>query len=94
LLAAYADRLLDMDRPADVLTLLGGKSEADIIILRQVNAAKRQGGPRLAGLEAILDERFAASKATGVRVHLRKEAGCRLEVKDDKRQALQLAQDN
>jgi hypothetical protein len=94
LLAAHADLLLDADRPAEVLNLLDGKGEADIIMLRQAIAARRLNDPRLAALEAVLDERFAASKASGVRVHLREEARYRLEVKGDDRLALQLARDN
>ena len=91
LLAAHADQLLDLGRPADALALLEDKGEADILLLRRAIAAKRTGDRRLAQWQAILDERFAAAAAGGVRVHLREEARYRLEVKGDAAGALDLA---
>ncbi len=94
LLAAYADYLLDNDRAAEALELLEGKGEADILLLRRAIAAKRLGDPRLEQWSAILDERFAAAVASGNRVHLREEARYRLEVLDNPKEALPLAQAN
>lgn len=91
LLAAYADQLLDMGRPAEALALLDGKGEADILLLRRAIAARQLGDARLEQWAAILDERFAAAAAGGVRVHLREEARYRLEVKADAAGALDLA---
>ena len=45
-LVAFADHLLDTDRPAEVLTLLAGRSEADIVYLRLAIAGKRLNDPR------------------------------------------------
>jgi thioredoxin-like negative regulator of GroEL len=94
ILAAYADLLLDLGRPADALKLLDGKGEADILILRRAIAAKRLNDPRLESWSAILAERFAAAEAGGVRVHLREEARFRLEVLGEARDALELARAN
>lgn len=94
LLAAYADLLLDMGKPDRALALLDGKGEADILILRRAIAAKQIGDPRLQSWVAILNERFAASAAGGVRVHLREEARFRLEVEGDPAAALPLATQN
>lgn len=91
LLAAHADHLLDGERPGEVLSLLEGKGEADILILRRAIAGKRLNDPRLAGWAAIMNERFAAAAAGGVRVHLREEARFRLEVENDAAKALALA---
>jgi Tfp pilus assembly protein PilF len=91
LLAAYADLLIDLGRPADVLQLLDGKGEADALILRRAIAAKRLHDPRLALWSAILAERFAAAKAGGGRVHLREEALFLLTVLDKPLEALRLA---
>ncbi|MGQ0486533.1 MAG: hypothetical protein ACT4SY_14420 [Hyphomicrobiales bacterium] len=94
LLARYADLLLDAGRAGEVLTLLDGKGDADVLMLRQAIAAKRTGDPRLAGWAAILNERFAAAKAGGVRLHLREEARFRLDVEADAAAALVLAVHN
>ena len=93
-LAAHADQLLDAGRPGEALDLLEGKGEADILILRRAIAAKRLKDPRLAGWSAILNERFAAAAAGGIRVHLREEARFRLEVEGDVGKALPLAIEN
>lgn len=94
LLARYADLLLDTGRAAEALTLLDGKGDADVLLLRRAIAAIRTGDPRLAGWATILNERFAAAKAGGVRVHLREEARFRLDVEGDAAAALVLAAQN
>ncbi len=94
ILAAYADLLLDGGRPAEALSLLDGKGNADILILRRAIAAKKLNDPRLAGWASIMNERFAAAAAGGVRVHLREEARFRLEVEGDTVKSLELAIDN
>jgi hypothetical protein len=94
LLAATADHYLDTGRAAEVLPLLDGKGDADVLMLRQAIAARRVGDPRLAEWSAILNERFAAAKAAGVGLHLREEARFRLEVDSDAATALALAVEN
>jgi hypothetical protein len=94
LLAAMADHLLDTGRAADVLALLEGKGDADVLVLRRAIAARRVGDPRLAAWSAVLNENFAVAKAAGVTLHLREEARFRLEVESDAEAALLLALEN
>jgi hypothetical protein len=90
-LVAFADHLLDTDRPAEVLTLLAGRSEADIVYLRLAIAGKRLDDARAPQWAALLADRFAAAKAGGVQLHLREEARFELEVRGDAATALGLA---
>ena len=90
-LVAFADHLLDSDRPAEVLALLAGRSEADIVYLRLAIAGKRLNDPRAPHWSTLLAERFAAAKAGGVQLHLREEARFELEVRGDAVTALGLA---
>ncbi len=90
-LVAFADHLLDTDRPAEVLTLLAGRSEADIVYLRLAIAGKRLNDPRTPHWSALLADRFAAANAGGVQLHLREEARFELEVRGDAATALKLA---
>lgn len=90
-LVASADHLLDTDRPAEVLTLLADRSEADIVYLRLAIAGKRLNDPRAPHWTALLADRFAAANAGGVQLHLREEARFELEVRGDAATALKLA---
>ena len=90
-LVAFADHLLDTDRPAEVLTLLAGRSEADIVYLRLAIAGKRLDDARAPHWTALLADRFAAANAGGVQLHLREEARFELEVRGDAATALKLA---
>ena len=90
-LVASADHLLDTDRPAEVLTLLADRSEADIVYLRLAIAGKRLDDARAPHWTALLADRFAAANAGGVQLHLREEARFELEVRGDAATALKLA---
>jgi len=90
-LVAFADHLLDSNRPAEVLTLLAGRSEADIVYLRLAIAGKRLDDARAPHWAALLADRFAAANAGGVQLHLREEARFELEVRGDAATALKLA---
>ena len=90
-LVAFADHLLDSNRPAEVLTLLAGRSEADIVYLRLAIAGKRLDDARAPHWTALLADRFAAANAGGVQLHLREEARFELEVRSDAGTALKLA---
>lgn len=94
LLAAHADSLLYRNDPRAALALLDGKTDVDILLLRKAIAAKRLKDPRHAEWAKILNERFAASAAGGVSVHLREEARFRLDVEGDAKTALELAAAN
>jgi tetratricopeptide (TPR) repeat protein len=94
LLVAMADRLLDLNHAGDVLNLLDGKGDADVLVLRRAIAAKRTNDPRLGLWSATLGERFATAKQAGVRSHPREEARFRLEVEADAVTALRLAIEN
>ena len=93
-LVAFADHLLDTDRPGEVLTLLAGRSEADIVYLRLAIAGKRLNDPRAPQWSTLLADRFAAAKAGGVQLHLREEARFELEVNGNAVTALGLARTN
>jgi hypothetical protein len=73
------------------LTLLAGRSEADIVYLRLAIAGKRVDDARAPHWAALLADRFAAAKAGGVQLHLREEARFELEVRGDAATALPLA---
>jgi hypothetical protein len=94
LLAALADLYLDRERAGDVLTVLDGKGDADVLVLRRAIAAKRANDPRRREWSAMLNERFVAARQAGVRTHLREEARFRLEVETDPVAALPLAVEN
>jgi tetratricopeptide (TPR) repeat protein len=94
LLAAMADHLLDRDRAGEVLSLLDGKGDSDILLLRRAIAAKRTHDPQLGQWSATLNESFAAAARAGARAHRREEARFRLEVEDNAAAALPLAIEN
>jgi len=93
--AAYADLLLDQNRPADVRVLLGDDpAQADATLLRAAIAARRDGDADAAVLKNNLAERVAEAAARGDQTHLREQARFALEVLDDPARALTLAQRN
>lgn len=95
-LGAYADLLLDLGRPAEVLPLSQGRAENDALLLRTVLAeralpASRKDFERDA---AILRARYDASRARGDVVHRREQARFALFCDDDAQRALRLAAEN
>jgi hypothetical protein len=94
LLGAYADFLLDQQRPAEAASLLADNTRADPLLLRYALALKAQRSPLLRATTEQLRERFDASRLRGDRVHLREEARFTLHVLGDAPRALQLAKDN
>jgi hypothetical protein len=93
-LGAYADFLLDHNRPQEVAALLRDKTQADPLLLRYALALQAQNSRELAARVAQLDERFAASRLRGDRVHLREEARFTLHLLNAPQAALTLAQEN
>jgi tetratricopeptide (TPR) repeat protein len=94
LLGAYADFLLDHDRPQEVVALLMDKTRADPLLLRYALALQALRSKELAARVEQLDERFAASRLRGDSVHLREEARFTLQLLNSPEAALKLAQQN
>ncbi len=93
-LRAYADLLLDLGRPAEVLPLLASYTEQDALLLRVVVAKKRLGQTGAVTVARDLAERFAAVRLRGDRAHLREESWYEREIVGDAARALTLAQEN
>ena len=94
LLGAYTDFLLDHNRSREVVALLLDKTRADPLLLRYALALQAQNSKELAARVEQLDERFAASRLRGDRVHLREEARFALHLLNAPDAALKLAQEN
>lgn len=92
--AAYADFLLNHDRPAEVVGLLEDQVRADGLLLRLVLAEQRLGRPGFAGHAADLAARYAANQARGDASHLGEESRYALWIGHDPAAALRLAQAN
>jgi hypothetical protein len=94
LLAAYADLLLDLGRPAAVMVLLQGRGRADALLLRAAIAAKALGRPEAARWRAELAARFDAAALRGDGLHQKEQARFKLVLQGDAPRALQLAAQN
>jgi len=94
LFAAYADFLLDHQRPREVLELLKGRTRSDVLLLRLALAAKALNAPTLAGWEQDLAARFDAARLRGDKLHQKEEARFDLGVRGHSEQALALAREN
>jgi Tfp pilus assembly protein PilF len=94
LLAAYADLLLDLKRPADVVNLLKDKVRSDVLLLRLAFAERALNMPIAKEHEAALAARFYAAQRRGEAVHQQEEARFALYTEKDSKKALALALDN
>ena len=94
LLGAYADFLLDQDRPGEVRELLEDESRIDPLLLRLALAERRLGARALGEHVALLQARFDAARRRGDSVHLREEARFTLHLLDRPGAALELARRN
>jgi hypothetical protein len=94
LLGAYADFLLDQNRPYDVRALLEKEVRIDPLLFRLALAEQSLGAPELPGHVADLAERFAEARRRGDTVHQREEARFSLYLLKQPREALRLAQAN
>jgi Tfp pilus assembly protein PilF len=94
LLGAYADFLLDADRPSEVRALLQDEARIDPLLLRLALAEQAMGAPTLQSHIADLTERFAANRRRGDTSHQREEARFALSLLKDAQDALRLAQVN
>ena len=93
---AYADFLLDSNRPRDVLPLVAGDVKNDALLLRLLLAEQQLPDQRdaFAVHRAEMAARFDAARRRGDSLHRREEARFRLAVEGDSRGALTLARDN
>ena len=96
LLGAYADFLLDRQRPQDVVKLLQDEQRIDALLLRYALALQSLPGRQTAFLaaKAELAARFHAAMQRGDTVHQREHARFTLFLQQDAPAALQLAQQN
>jgi hypothetical protein len=94
LLGAYADLLLDEQRPAEALALLEGETRIDPLLLRLSLAEQQLGAEGLDEHRALLQARFDAARRRGDSVHLREEARFALHLLDRPPRALELALEN
>ena len=94
LLAAYADFLLEQDRPQEVVALLKDWVRSDTLLLRLAIAGQRLKLPEAGAHAQALADRFAAAALRGERLHLGEVARVLLDLKGDARAALAVALEN
>ena len=94
LLAAWADFLLDTQRPNEVVKWLADWSATDGLLLRLTEAETALNLPMALRHQQNLADRFAAAQARGDTTHLAEEARFQLRLRGDTTQALRLARAN
>ena len=94
LLAAYADFLLERNRPSEVVAMLKAWRRSDTLLLRLALAEKKLGLRDAAADIQSLGDRFAAAALRGERLHMAEEARYLLDLKGDARAALGVALEN
>ena len=94
LLGAYADFLLDRQRPAEVLTLLAGWERSDILLLRLALAGRAAKDGRAADWSTQLRDRFRAAALRSDRLHELEAARFELDIEGQPAKALDLASRN
>ncbi|MGB8856144.1 MAG: hypothetical protein WCC58_05680 [Burkholderiales bacterium] len=92
--AAYADLLLQQKRPAEVVALLKDKTRSDLLLLRLTIAEQQLGRPEFASHRDALIARFEAARMRGDKVHQTEESRFNLQVLNNPREAIRLAQEN
>jgi len=94
LLAAYADFLLDLGRPAVVRELLQERTRVDALLLRLALAERALGSATAEEHVQALRDRFAAARLRGDAAHRREEARAALSLDVQPAEALRLAREN
>jgi hypothetical protein len=94
ILAAYADFLLDRDRPAEVVSMLKDWERSDTLLLRLALAEQATKHPSAPAHIAMMKERFDASALRGDKLHQQEEARFHLYLRGDATAALRLALEN
>ena len=90
-LAAYADLLLDQNRPAEVMTLLRNWESSDVLLLRLALAAHALKSPDAEKHIRALADRFSAAAMRGDRLHMQEEARFELTLRKNPARAVKLA---
>ncbi len=93
-LAAYADLLLDLKRPADVVRLLKDWTRSDIQLLRLAIAENSLGTQNAPALIRALADRFSDAALRGDKLHLAEEARFELILRNNPARAVELAVEN
>lgn len=91
LLAAWADFLLDQQRPAEVVTWLAKWVASDGLLLRLAIAESQLKRPTAGARVQALEDRFAAAKLRGDTTHMAEEARFQLQLRANARLATPLA---
>ena len=94
LLAAYADYLLERNRPKEVVALLKKWERSDTLLLRLALAEKTLGMREAIAHIQALGDRFAAAALRGERLHMGEEARYLLDLKGDAHAALEVGLEN
>jgi tetratricopeptide (TPR) repeat protein len=94
LLAAYADFLLDYDRPREVIALLQSWTAADPLLLRLALAEQAVKAKATSVHRATLADRYAAARLRGDTTHEQEESRFVLRMQNNPQEALRLALSN
>jgi Tfp pilus assembly protein PilF len=94
LLAAYADFLLEQDRPKEVVALLKDWVRSDTLLLRLAIAERKLRLPEARAHAQALADRFAAAALRGERLHMGEEARFLLDLKGDAAAAVAVGLEN
>lgn len=92
--ATYADLLLRLNRPLEVIALLQGSEAQDPLLLRLAIAGRRTASPQAARWAQAYEERLQAAERDHDYTHQREQAMYLLEVRGDARAALAAAASN
>ncbi len=94
LLTAYAEFLLDLKRPAEVVELLKDKTRNDVLLLRLALAEQSLGLPAAQTHQAAIQARIDAARLRQDKLHLSDEAMFELMFRKNPQEALRLAREN
>jgi tetratricopeptide (TPR) repeat protein len=94
LLAAYADFLIQQNRPYEAMTLLADWERSDVLLLRLALAGKATGETKATTWAADLRERFKAAAMRGDSLHEQEAARFELDIEGNAGAALAYATKN
>lgn len=94
LLGAYADFLLQQNKPEAVIALLADWERSDILLLRLALAGKAINHNKAADWASALRDRFVEAAKRGDRLHEQEAARFELDIENNPKKALALAANN